>query len=141
MKDVYGLPTVVAVNRFPTDTDAEVQLVIEECAALGVKAILSDVWAKGGEGGRELAQEVVRLCDGESDFKFSYDLSGGIEDKLTTITRRVYGGAGISVTPAAKNRLNGWRRWASVRSLSVLPKPSTAFRMTPRSSGRRRASP
>lgn len=105
MKDVYGLPTVVAVNRFPTDTDAEVQLVIEECAALGVKAILSDVWAKGGEGGRELAQEVVRLCDGESDFKFSYDLSGGIEDKLTTITRRVYGGAGISVTPAAKKQI------------------------------------
>ena len=105
MKNVFGLPTVVAVNRFPTDTDAEIQLVIEECAALGVKAILSDVWAKGGEGGMELAKEVVRLCEGESDFRFSYDLSGGIEDKLTAITRRVYGGAGISVTPAAKKQI------------------------------------
>lgn len=105
MKNVYGLPTVVAVNRFPTDTDAEIRLVIEECAALGVKAILSDVWAKGGEGGVELAREVVRLCDEKSDFSFSYGLSGGIEEKLTAITRRVYGGAGISVTPAAKKQI------------------------------------
>ena len=105
MKNVYGLPTVVAVNRFPTDTDGEIRLVIEECAALGVKAILSDVWAKGGEGGVELAREVMRLCDEKSNFSFSYGLSGGIEEKLTAITRRVYGGAGISVTPAAKKQI------------------------------------
>lgn len=105
MKNVYGLPTVVAVNRFPTDTDAEVALVIEMCARLGVKAILSDVWAKGSDGGMELAQEVVRLCDEKADFNFSYGLEGGIEDKLEAITRRIYGGEGISVMPAAKKQI------------------------------------
>jgi formate--tetrahydrofolate ligase len=105
MKNVYGLPTVVAVNRFPTDTDAEIALVIDRCAALGVKAVMSDVWAKGGEGGTELAREVVRLCGEPSDFAFSYELEGGIADKLDAITRRIYGGAGVALTPAAKKQI------------------------------------
>jgi len=105
MKNVYGLPTVVAVNRFPTDTDAEIALVIGQCAALGVKAVMSDVWAKGGEGGTELAREVVRLCGEPSDFAFSYELEGGIADKLDAITRRIYGGTGVALTPAAKKQI------------------------------------
>ena len=105
MKNVYGLPTVVAVNRFPTDTDAEIALVIDRCAALGVKAVMSDVWARGGEGGTELAREVVRLCGEPSDFAFSYELEGGIADKLDAITRRIYGGAGVALTPAAKKQI------------------------------------
>ena len=107
IRDVYRLPAVVAVNRFPTDTDAEISLVIEKCAELGVKAILSDVWAKGGEGGKELAEEVVRLCEeGDNHFSFSYELDGTIEDKIEAVVTRVYRGAGINVTPAAKKQID-----------------------------------
>ena len=74
IKNVYGLPCVVAVNRFPTDTERELALVIDECRRLGVNTVLSEVWAKGGEGGEELAREVVRLCDEESNFNFAYNL-------------------------------------------------------------------
>ena len=105
IKDVYGLPAVVALNRFPTDTQAEVELVLEKCAELGVKVVLSDVWARGGDGGTELAEEVVRLCEQENDFSYSYELDGGIEDKLEKIVKRVYRGAGVSFTPAAKKQL------------------------------------
>ena len=105
--DVYKLPAVVAVNRFPTDTDAEVALVIEKCAELGVKAILSDVWAKGGEGGIELAHEVVRLCDeGENNFSFSYPDEYSIEEKIEAVVKRVYRGAGINIAPAAKKQID-----------------------------------
>lgn len=103
--NVYKLPAVVAVNKFPTDTDAEVQLVIDKCAELGVKAVLSDVWAKGGKGGIELAAEVVSLCEKDnSGFSFSYELEGSIEDKITAVVKRVYGGDGISILPAQKSR-------------------------------------
>ncbi len=105
IRDVYGLPCVVAVNRFPTDTDREIDTVIRRCSELGVKAVLSDVWAKGGEGGRELAEEVVRLCEEENDFSFSYALDAGIEEKIEAVVRRVYRGEGISVTPAAKKQI------------------------------------
>ncbi len=106
IKNVYGLPAVVAVNRFPTDTDAEVELVIRKCGELGVKAILSDVWAKGGEGGIELAKEVVRLCDEEKpDFRFSYDLDLPIEKKIEAVVKKVYGGSGISILPAAQKEI------------------------------------
>ncbi len=105
--DVYKLPAVVAVNRFPTDTDAEVALVIKECAELGVKAILSDVWAKGGEGGTELAEEVVRLCDeGENNFSFSYPDEYSIEKKIEAVVQRVYRGAGINIVPAAQKQID-----------------------------------
>ncbi len=106
IKNVYGLPCVVAVNRFPTDTDAEIKLVIEECGKLGVKAVLSDVWAKGGEGGIELAREVERLCEEEKgDFRFSYDAALPIKEKIETIVKRVYGGDGIIVSPTAEKQI------------------------------------
>ena len=107
IQDVYRLPAVVAVNRFPTDTDAEIALVIEKCAELGVKAILSDVWAKGGEGGMELAEEVVRLCEeGENHFSFSYPDELSIEKKIEAVVQRVYRGDGINITPAAQKQID-----------------------------------
>ena len=105
IKEVYKLPSVVAVNRFPTDTDAEVQLVIDECKALGVNVVLSNVWAEGGNGGIEMAEEVVRLCEQPNDFSFSYDLDDSIENKIDTIVKRVYRGKGAAFTPAAKKEI------------------------------------
>ena len=103
--DVYKLPCVVAVNKFPTDTDAEVNLVIEKCKELGVNVVLSDVWAKGGEGGTDMANEVVRLCEKENDFTFSYDVNDTIENKIKAIVTKIYGGNGVSFTPAAKKQI------------------------------------
>ncbi len=105
IKNVYKLPSVVAVNRFPTDTDAEVQLVIDKCKELGVNVVLSTVWAEGGKGGEELAKEVVALCEQPNDFTFSYELDGSIEDKIEAVVKKVYGGDGISVLPAAKKQI------------------------------------
>ena len=105
IKDVYKLPCVVAVNRFPTDTDAEVEAIIEKCRALGVNVVLSNVWAEGGKGGEELAREVVRLCEQPNDFSFSYELEGSIEDKIEAIVRRVYRGSGVVFAPAAKKEI------------------------------------
>ncbi len=102
VKNVYGLPCVVAVNRFPTDTDAEIELVIEQCRTLGVNVVLSTVWAEGGKGGEDLAREVVRLCEEPKDFRFAYDTDLSIEEKITQIVKRVYGGTGVALTPAAK---------------------------------------
>ena len=107
IKNVYKLPCVVAVNRFPTDTDAEVDFIIAKCKELGVNTVLSDVWAKGGEGGVELAKEVVRLCEEEQgDFTFSYELDGTIEDKIEAVVKKVYGGNGINILPAAKKEID-----------------------------------
>ncbi len=106
IKNVYGLPCVVAVNRFPTDTDAEVALVIEKCKTLGVNVVLSNVWAEGGKGGMELAQEVVRLCEEPHDFRFSYSLEGSIEDKISAIVKNVYRGDGVVIAPAAKKEID-----------------------------------
>ncbi|MCD7732615.1 MAG: formate--tetrahydrofolate ligase [Oscillospiraceae bacterium] len=106
IKNVYGLPSVVAVNRFPTDTDAEINLVIEECRKLGVNTVLSDVWAKGGEGGIELANEVVRLCEEETpNFTFSYSDDMSLEEKINAVVTKVYGGNGVTYLPAAKKEL------------------------------------
>ena len=105
IRDVYKLPSVVAINRFPTDTDAEIDLIIEKCKELGVNVVLSTVWAEGGNGGVELAKEVVRLCELENDFSFAYDTEDTIENKIRTIVRRVYRGADISITPAAKKQI------------------------------------
>ncbi len=105
IKNVYKLPSVVAVNRFPTDTDAEVELIIEKCKALGVNVVLSNVWAEGGKGGEELAKEVVALCEQPNDFSFSYDLDCSIEEKIEAVVKKVYGGDGISVLPAAKKQI------------------------------------
>ena len=109
IQNVYHLPAVVAVNRFPTDTDTEIALVIEKCASLGVKAVLSDVWAKGGEGGEDLAREVVRLTEEKNDFTFCYDEKLPIKEKIDAIVTRVYGGDGVQYTPEAEaeiERLN-----------------------------------
>jgi formate--tetrahydrofolate ligase len=105
IKDVYKLPVVVAINRFPLDTDAEVALVAEKCKALGVNVCLSDVWAKGGEGGTALAEEVVKLCEQENDFSFSYDLNDTIEKKIEDIVKNVYRGAGVNFTSAAMKQI------------------------------------
>lgn len=107
VKNVYGLPSVVAVNRFPTDTDAEINLIIRKCREIGVNVVLSTVWADGGAGGEELAREVVRLCNEEKgNFNYSYELHGTIEDKIKSVVRKVYGGDGISVTPQAKKQID-----------------------------------
>jgi formate--tetrahydrofolate ligase len=105
VKNVYKLPCVVAVNRFPTDTDAEVNLVIDKCRALGVNVCLSNVWAEGGQGGIELAEEVVRLCEAENDFSFCYEDNCSIEEKIHAIVTRVYGGKAVNITPAAKKEI------------------------------------
>ena len=105
IKNVYKLPGVVAVNRFPTDTDAEVNLIIEKCKELGVNVILSNVWAEGGKGGEELAKEVVNLCEQPNNFTFSYELDGTIEEKIEAVVKKVYGGDGITVLPAAKKQI------------------------------------
>lgn len=106
IKDVYGLPCVVAVNRFPTDTDCEIEFIISKCRELGVNTVLSTVWADGGAGGEELAREVVRLCDEKKgDFRFAYDDSCSIEEKIDAVVRKVYGGDGITVMPKAKKEI------------------------------------
>ena len=102
---VYGLPCVVAINRFPTDTEAELKLVEDKCRALGVNVALSEVWAKGGEGGIALAQEVIRLCESENHFRFAYDLDQSIEEKLEAIVTKVYHGKGVLLTPNAKKQM------------------------------------
>ena len=106
IKNVYGLPSVVAVNRFPTDTDKEVELIIAKCKELGVNVVLSNVWAEGGNGGVELAKEVVRLCEEETPkFTFSYEDDLSLEEKIEAVVKKVYGGVGINIMPAAKKEL------------------------------------
>ena len=106
IKNVYKLPSVVAVNRFPTDTDAEIQFIIDKCRELGVNVVLSTVWAEGGKGGEALAREVVRLCEEEKgDFTFAYGLEGGIESKIDQLVKKIYGGDGVSILPAAKKQI------------------------------------
>jgi formate--tetrahydrofolate ligase len=105
MKNVYGLPTVVAINAFPTDTEAELKLVEDKCKEMGVNVALSEVWAKGGEGGEELAKEVVRLCDQPNDFDFAYSLDGTIEEKMEQIARRIYHADGVDFAPKAKKEI------------------------------------
>ena len=104
IKDVFGLPCVVAINAFPTDTAAELALVEEKCRELGVNVALSEVWAKGGEGGMELAEEVVRLCEEPNHFQPAYELDGTIEEKLDTICRRIYHADGVELTANAKKQ-------------------------------------
>ena len=105
IKNVYHLPCVVALNRFPTDTEAELKLVEEKCAQLDTSIVLSDVWAHGGEGGKELAEAVVRLCEEDnSGFSFCYEDELGIEDKISAVVRKIYGGSGAVLLPEAKKQ-------------------------------------
>ena len=106
IKNVYKLPCVVAVNRFPTDTDKEIDFIIDKCRELGVNTVLSTVWAEGGKGGEELAKEVVRLCEEEKgDFTFSYETELSIEEKIDAVVKKVYGGDGVVLMPAAKKQV------------------------------------
>ncbi|MBO7196053.1 MAG: formate--tetrahydrofolate ligase [Clostridia bacterium] len=110
IKNVYKLPVVVAVNRFPTDTDGEVEYIINKCRELNVNVVLSTVWAEGGHGGEALAREVVRLCEEEQgDFTFSYELDSTIEEKIESVTKKVYGGIGIDILPEAKQQIEKLR--------------------------------
>lgn len=105
IKDVFGLPSVVAINRFPTDTDAEIALIIEKCKELGVNVVLSTVWAEGGAGGVELAKEVVRLCEQENHFAYCYDLDQPITDKIEAIVKKIYRGAGVTWGAGVKKQI------------------------------------
>ena len=106
IKNVYKLPSVVAINKFPTDTEREVELIIEECKKIGINVVLSDVWAKGGDGGVDLAKEVVRLCEEENDFTFSYESDLTINEKIEAIVKKVYGGDGIKVEAKAQKEID-----------------------------------
>ena len=103
--DVYRLPCVVAVNRFPTDTDAEIEAVISKCREYGVNVRLSTVWAEGGKGGEELAREAVRLCDEPNSFTYSYELNADIKTKIEAVVRKIYGGAGVNIMPQAEKQI------------------------------------
>ncbi|MGO4970662.1 formate--tetrahydrofolate ligase [[Clostridium] aminophilum] len=107
MRDVYKLPCVVAINRFPTDTEAEIRLVEDKCRELGVNVVLSDVWAKGGEGGEDLAKEVIRLCEDpdKRHFTFAYDVNDSIENKINAICTRIYHSDGADFTAEAKKQI------------------------------------
>ena len=117
IKSVYKLPCVVAINRFPTDTDKEVEFIIKECKALGVNVVLSTVWAEGGKGGEALAREVVNLIENEKgNFTFSYEDNLSIEEKIDSVVRKVYGGSGTVFLPAAKAEIQkltalGFDKW------------------------------
>ena len=105
IQNVFGLPCVVAINRFPTDTEAELKLIEDECSKRGVNVKLSEVWAKGGEGALDLADEVLRLIDGPSELKFAYEDGASVEDALNAIAKKVYRADGVEFTPAAKRQL------------------------------------
>ncbi len=105
IQDVYGLPAVVAINKFPLDTEAELQAVYDACQKRGVDVVISDVWANGGAGGKELAEKVVKLAEGDNHFQFVYNEEDSIETKLNKIVTKVYGGKGVRLTPAAKREL------------------------------------
>ena len=107
IKNSYGLPCVVAINRFPTDTDQEIKCIEEKCLELGVRVVLSDVWAKGGQGGEALAREVVDLCEKEQpQFSYAYEDSLSIPEKIDAVVRKVYGGEGVNFTPAAQKQID-----------------------------------
>jgi len=103
--NVYKLPCVVAINAFPTDTAAELKLVEDKCRELGVNVALSEVWAKGGEGGKALAEEVLRLCEQPNDFSFAYDVNDSIEQKLNDIAKKVYHADGVALTANARKQM------------------------------------
>ena len=102
---VFKLPAVVAINEFPTDSQEEINLIKEKCNDLGVNVILSQVWAKGGEGGVELAKEVVKLCEEENNFEYAYSLEGSIKDKINQIARKIYGAEGVDFTKEADKEI------------------------------------
>lgn len=132
IKNVYKLPCTVAVNRFPTDTDSEISFVIEKCRELGVNTVLSTVWADGGKGGEALAKEVVRLCEEEKgDFTYSYELSDSIEEKISAVVKKVYGGKGIAVLPKAKKQIERLSELGFSKLLVCIAKTQYSFSDNP----------
>lgn len=127
IKEVYHLPAVVAINRFPDDTDNEVEAVKAECAKLGVKAILSDAWALGGNGAAELAKEVVALTKEKNDFTFSYEDDLSIEEKIEAVVKKVYGGDGVIITPKAKKEIDGLTKLGFSRLPVCISKTQYSF--------------
>ena len=127
IKEVYHLPAVVAINRFPDDTDNEVETVKAECAKLGVKAILSDAWALGGNGAAELAKEVVALTKEKNDFTFSYEDDLSIEEKIEAVVKKVYGGDGVIITPKAKKEIDGLTKLGFSRLPVCISKTQYSF--------------
>lgn len=105
MQNLFGIPCVVAINKFPLDTDAEIQLIETKCKELGVNVVLSDVWAKGGEGAVDLAHEVVRLAENDKPINQIYDIEDSLEEKLNKIVQKVYGGSGITFSPGVKKKI------------------------------------
>lgn len=105
IQNVFGLPAVVAINKFPTDTEAEVKALEEECEKVGVKVVLADHFANGGEGAKELAEAVVEAADKESNFKYAYDVNASIEEKIEALVTKIYHGKGVEFTPAAKKKI------------------------------------
>lgn len=105
IKNVYQLPSVVAINRFPTDTDQEVALIIQKCQELGVNVVLSTVWENGGQGGIALAKEVVELCEEKNDFHFSYETNISIEEKIEAVVTKIYGGSKVKILHRAKEQI------------------------------------
>lgn len=133
--DVYRLPCVVAVNRFPTDTDAEIKAVIDKCKEAGVNVKLSTVWADGGAGGVELAEEIVRLCEQPNEFTYSYSLSEDIKSKITSVVRKIYGGAGINVTPQAEKQIAALEKLGFANLPVCIAKTQYSFSDDPALSG------
>ena len=105
LTDVYGLNVVVALNKFPTDTEEEIEVISELCSSMGINLILSDVWESGGAGGIELAKEVIELCERPNSFKFAYDEELSISEKIRTLAQRVYRARDIIITPTAKAQI------------------------------------
>ena len=127
IQDVYGLPAVVAINKFPLDTEAELQAVYDACQKRGVDVVISDVWANGGAGGKELAEKVVELAEGDNHFQFVYNEEDYIETKLNKIVTKVYGGKGVRLTPAAKRELNQLEELGFATSPSCLAQTQYSF--------------
>ena len=140
IKDVFNLPCVVAINAFPTDTEAELKLVEEKCKELGVNAVLSEVWAKGGAGGAALAEEVVKLCEQPAEYSTAYDLDISIEDKISEIAHKVYHAKHMMMLPVAKKKQHSSRNSDSAMYLFAWPRHNTRSRTILNSSARRRIS-
>ena len=127
IKNVYGLPCVVAINAFPTDTAAELKLVEEKCRELGVNVALSEVWAKGGEGGVALAEEVLRLCEEENNFSFAYDAEDSIEAKLNAIATKNYHADGVALTAGARKQMKELEALGFDKLPICMAKPQYSF--------------
>ena len=122
---VYHLPAVVAINQFPTDTEAEIEFVREKCKELGVNVALSQVWAKGGEGGEELAKELFRLCEEDSHMEYAYDLDLSIKEKIEAIATKIYGADGVDYTPKANKEIKTLEEIGLADCPSVWPRTNT----------------